>query len=104
MFYGCIPPEVAPICDLRSTSLKKSGDIVYHNLNTYLLLLKQCRFRVRAIISDNHTTNVKAYNRLLTNYKSQDKDYKITNPYISHENIYLLFDTSLLIKNIRILW
>ena len=80
--------------------VKNSGNIVYDNLNTCLLLLKLCRFRIRAIISDNHTTNVKAYNRHLTNYKFQDKVYKIKNPYISDENIYLLFDTCYLIKNI----
>ena len=81
--------------------VKNSGDIVYDNLNTCLLFLTQSRFRVRAIISDNHTTNVKAYNLLLNNYKFQHKDYKIKNPYISDENIYLLFDTCHLIKNIR---
>ena len=81
--------------------VKNSGDIVYDNLNTCLLFLTQSRFRVRAIISDNHTTNVKAYSLLLNNYKFQDKDYKIKNPYISNENIYLLFDTCHLIKNIR---
>ena len=81
--------------------VKNSGDIVYDNLNTCLLFLTQSRFRVRAIISDNHTTNVNAYNLLLNNYKAQDKDYKIQNPYISDENIYLLFDTCHLIKNIR---
>ena len=81
--------------------VKNSGDIVYDNLNTRLLFLTQSRFRVRAIISDNHITNVKAYNLLLNNYKFQDKDYKIQNPYITDENIYLLFDTCHLIKNIR---
>ena len=65
-----------------------------------LSLLTQSQFRVRAIISDNHTTNVNAYNILLTNYRCQGKNYKITNPYLSHQN-YLLFDTCHLIKNIR---
>ena len=81
--------------------VKNSGEMVYQNINKCISLLTQSQFRVRAIISDNHTTNVKAYNLLLTNYKYQDKDYKITNPFLSDQNIYLLFDTCHLIKNIR---
>ena len=81
--------------------VKNSGEIVYQNINKCLSLLAQSQFRVRAIVSDNHTTNVKAYNILLTNYKYQDRNYKITNPILSHQNIYLLFDTCHLIKNIR---
>ena len=81
--------------------IKNSGEIVYQNIEKCLSLLTQSQFRVRAIISDNHSTNVKAYNILLTNYKFQDKNYKITSPCLSHQNIYLLFDTCHLIKNIR---
>ena len=81
--------------------VKNSGEMVYQNINKCISLLTQSQFRVRAIISDNHTTNVKAYNLLLTNYKYQDKNYKITNPILSDQNIYLLFDTFHLIKNIR---
>ena len=79
--------------------VKNSGEIVYQNVEKCFSLLKQSQFRVRTIISD--TTNVKAYNILLTNYKYQDKNYKITNPYLSHQNIYLLFDICHIIKNIR---
>ena len=68
--------------------VKNSGEIVYQNIGQCLSLLTQSQFRVRAIISDNHTTNVKAYNILLTNYKFQDMNYKITNPYLSLQNIY----------------
>ena len=53
--------------------VRNSGDIVYDNLDKCLLLLTQSQLRIRAIVSDNHTTNVKAYNRLQTNYKIQDK-------------------------------
>ena len=81
--------------------VKNSGENVYQNIDKCLSLLAESRFRVRAMVSDNHTTNVKAYNILLTNYKYQDKNYKITNPFLSHQNIYLLFDTCHLIKNIR---
>ena len=44
--------------------VKNSGEIVYQNIEKCLSLLTQSQFRVRAIISDNHTTNVKAYNIL----------------------------------------
>ena len=81
--------------------VKNSGDIVYGNLDKCLLLLTQSRFRIRAIVSDNHSTNVNAYTRLLMDYKVPDKDYKIINPYLPDKYIYLLFDTCHLIKNIR---
>ena len=71
------------------------------NINKFLSLLAQSQFKVRGIVSDNHTTKVKAYNILLTTYKYQDKSYKITNPFLSHLNIYLPYDTCHLIKNIR---
>ena len=80
--------------------VKNSGEIVYENIEKCLSSLTKSQFRVGAIVSDNHTTNVKSYNILLTNYKFQDKNYKITNPYLSQQNIYLLFDTCHNIKNI----
>ena len=83
--------------------VRNSGDIVYEHLDKCLLILTQSRFRIRAIVSDNHPTNVKAYTRLLTNYKVQDKNYKINNPYIPDEFIYLLFDTCHLIKKSEII-
>ena len=69
MFYGCIAQEIDPVCSSAIPRVKNSGEIVYQNINKCLSLLAQSQFRVRAIISDNHTTNVKAYNILLTNYK-----------------------------------
>ena len=80
--------------------VKNSGEIVTKILKSVSLLTKS-QFRVRAFISDDHTANVKAYNILLTNYKFQDKNYKNTNSYLSLQNIYLLFDTCQIIKNIR---
>ena len=73
--------------------VKNSGEIVYKNIEKCLSLLTQSQFRVRAFISDKHT-NVKAYNILLTNYlditqMSRQKLYVFTNPYLSHQNIYL---------------
>ena len=47
--------------------VKNSGENVYQNINKCLSLLAQSQFRVRAIVSDNHRTNVKAYNILLIN-------------------------------------
>ena len=62
-----------------------------------LSLLTQSQFRVKFIISDKHTTNVKVYN-IITNFKT--RIIRLL-PYLSHQNIYLLFDTCHLIKNIR---
>ncbi|KAI6651436.1 hypothetical protein LOD99_5243 [Oopsacas minuta] len=73
--------------------VKNTGDIVNRNLDKCLLLVTQSRFRIGAIVSDNHLKNMNSYTRLVTNYKTQDKDYKIINPYLPDERIYLLFDS-----------
>ena len=68
-FMVVSPRKSIPFVISSVTLVKNSGEIVYPNIEKCLSLLTQSQFRVRVIISDNHTTNVKAYNILLTNYK-----------------------------------
>ena len=63
-----------------------------------LKTLKNCGFRVRAIVSDNHSANVLAYKLLLKAF-----GYLGDNLFIEHDyqKIYLLHDAVHLIKNVR---
>ena len=60
--------------------------------------LKNCGFRVRAIVSDNHSANVLAYNLLLKEFGHLDDNLFIEHDY---QKIYLLHDAVHLIKNVR---
>ena len=63
-----------------------------------LKTLKNCGFRVRAIVSDNRSTNVLAYGLLLKKSGHLDDDLFIQHDY---QNIYLHRDAAHLIKNVR---
>ena len=60
--------------------------------------MKNCGFRVRAIVSDNHSANVLAYNLLLKEFGHLDDNLFVEHDY---QKIYLLHDTVHLIKNVR---
>ena len=60
--------------------------------------LKNCGFRVRAIVSDNHSANVLAYNLLLKEFGHLDDNLFIEHDY---QKIYLLHGAVHLIKNVR---
>ena len=53
---------------LSLAEYKSTHPKFYKNIEKCLPLLAQSQFRVRAIISDSHTTNMNAYSILLTNY------------------------------------
>ena len=63
-----------------------------------LKTLKNCGFRVRTIVLDNHSANVLAYKLLLKESDHLDDDLFIEHDY---EKIYLLHDAVNLIKNVR---
>ena len=58
--------------------------------------MRNCGFRVRAIVSDNHSTNVLAYKLLLKESSHLDHLFIQYN----YQKIYLLHDTEYLIKNV----
>ena len=55
-------------------------------------------FNVRAIVTDNHSANVMAFNKLLKSYGGVDDIYLGNFP---NSKIYLFFNTVHLLKNIR---
>ena len=58
-------------------------------------------FYTRAVIADNHRSNISAFQHMLHNYSIQEKRSCIFNPYVTVKHFYLMFDTVHLIKNIR---
>ena len=63
-----------------------------------LKTLKNCGFRVRALVSDNHSAKVLAYKMLLKESGHLDDHLFIEHNY---QKIYLLHDAVHLIKNVR---
>ena len=53
---------------------------------------------MKGVVCDNHSSNVSAYRKLLSEYCSNDSDLSIT---VNAEKIYLFFDTVQLMKIIR---
>ena len=63
-----------------------------------LKTLKNCGFRIRAIVSDNHSYSVLAYKLLLKEFGHLDDNLFIERDY---QKISLLHDAIHLIKNVR---
>ena len=64
--------------------------------------LNKTGFNIVEVISDNHSTNVSAFNILIKKYPHTRKDISIINhPSNINNGIYLFFDSVHLLKNIR---
>ena len=76
-----------------------NGEMVKQEIEESLQTLKAARFNVRAIITDNHSTNVSGYSKLSEKYGTgADDDFFI---YYEGSKIYLMYDSVHLIKNVR---
>ena len=75
-----------------------TGEWLKEQILDCLKTLKTCEFNVRAIVCDNHASNVSAYNILLKESRQTEDS-----PYIMFESkkIYLLYDSVHLLKSIR---
>ena len=62
--------------------------------------LHKCGFHVRAVICDNHSTNVAAFNVLMKKYGSNDSPNIINHP-SRDGKMYLFYDSVHLLKNIH---
>ena len=82
---------------IPKTSL--NGDMVKKEIHESLQTLKSANFNVRAVISDNHSTNVPGFNMLKKEYGTgQEYDFFI---FFEGSKIYLMFDSVHLLKNVR---
>ena len=74
------------------------GDWLRDAILKCITTLQDIGFRVKGVVCDNHSSNVSAYRKLLSEYCSNDSDLSIT---VNDEKMYLFFDTVHLMKNIR---
>ena len=65
-----------------------SGDIVHSKVEKCISLLTRAHFNLRAIIADNHPTNISAYKQLRKLHGIHDSDHVISNPYCSEKTVY----------------
>jgi hypothetical protein len=81
--------------------IKITGEWLKNEINNCIFNLNEVGFKVRAIITDNHPSNVAAFS-LLHKMFDGDKKLFIYHPvYNSSMKTYLFFDIVHLIKNIR---
>ena len=80
--------------------LKITGKWIAEHLDELIKSLHECGFFVRAVISDNHSTNVSAFNFMLKKYGSKDSPNTIKHP-SRDGKIYLFYDSVHLLKNVR---
>ena len=81
--------------------VKLTSEIVGDGILNCLEVLNRSNFSSRAVISDNHQTNIATFKRLMKTYPIANKNYCMSNPTTSRV-IYLFFDTVHLLKNIRV--
>ena len=79
--------------------VKVNGEWLSHEILKCISQVVNAGFFIRAVVADNHSANVNAFNILLDKFEG-DKKYYITIPN-SPKNIFLFFDSVHLLKNIR---
>ena len=86
---------------LKAIPLTKiNHHIVQDGILNCISMLNQ-HFNIRAVVCDNHSTNVSAYKHLTSLYPCLIRDNAMTNPSDPEKYTCLIFDTVHLIKNIR---
>ena len=86
-------PYVVKTCP----EIKIEGEWLKDQILTVLASLTEAGFNVRAVVADNHSTNVSAFKQLL---KDSSDGLSFLNPQ-SQQRIYCFYDNVHLIKNIR---
>ena len=76
------------------------GSWLCDEIDGCISLLAENGFRVRAVVTDNHSTNVRAFAKLREKYNATS-DHSIIHPKNHDKNIYLFYDNVHLLKNIR---
>ena len=64
-------------------------------------ILHKTGFNIVVVISDNHSTNMAAFNILMKKYPHTKKDISINHPWNINNGIYLFFDSVHLLINMR---
>ena len=79
---------------------KIEGKWLSKEIDSVLSSVHECGFQVRAVVADNHSTNVSAYKCLMDCYGREGEPNIITHP-SRNSKIYLFYDAVHLMKSIR---
>ena len=79
---------------------KMSGKLVKREIEESLRTMQEAGFKIRALILDNHSTNVLGFSQLINLYGkgNPDDNYFI---YFEGQKVYTMLDSVHLIKNVR---
>ena len=77
------------------------GKWIADEIDSVITSIHESGFQVRAVVADDHATNVNAYHRLMDSYGPEGKPNTIIHPSRNTCIIYLFYDAVHLIKNIR---
>ena len=98
VFMICGLKKTIPIVVKASPETKLNGTWIAEKLEECVATLAAKGFRVRAIVTDNHSANVAAFNLLLKKFPREGVYFKHPN---NSTNTYLFFDNVHLLKNVR---
>ena len=90
--------EAIPFVVKACPEIKICGDWLREEIEETLGTMGKAGFRVRAVITDNHSVNVNAFKSLRIKYGNVDDELSFN---FSGQKIYNLYDSVHLIKNIR---
>ena len=83
---------------LKANIEKCIEDLLKANIEKCIEDLYDIGFRVTAVVSDNHSSNVDAFNKLTIEYGRDNDSLRV---WISDQPKYLFYDTGHLVKNLR---
>ena len=90
-----------PFVVKSSPEISVTGKWLKEQLDDCILKLKERGFRVRAVVADNHKSNVSAFTTMLREYTGEN-DISIFHPAYKNEmKTYLFYDMVHIIKNVR---
>ena len=79
-----------------------SGEWLSNEIHSCICNLQIRGFKVRAVVSDNHSSNVNAFANLLKRYGNADSNIFVNHPaYLNSLKTYLFYDMVHIIKNVR---
>jgi len=82
---------------------KLNSEFLFSELFDLIKFISSLNVRVINLMADNHPTNIKVFNLFQSRFPTE-APYKFTHPCFENDFIYLIFDPTHLMKNIRNNW
>ena len=92
--------ESVPYVIQAVPEVKITGNWLAEKISASIEALAKNGFTVRGVVTDNHSSNVSAFNVLKQKYGKEDQLF-INHPANHNKNTFLFFDTPHLVKNVR---